>query len=176
MKKKFGLALMIIISAYLISCKKEQAINPQSVEAAKVAENSSSLAKRDMNVPFKGNFTVTFQILQGPPVINQIISGTGNCTHLGNCTFVSNVTINVTTPPPFHVTGTAIFTAANGDHFYTNVNGVSIPIGNDSIRSEITHTITGGTGRFENVSGTLTAIGKNGPKTGKVDFDGQISF
>ncbi len=51
MKKIFGLALILLISANLVSCKKEQAINnPQSVEAAKVAENNSNLAKRNMDV------------------------------------------------------------------------------------------------------------------------------
>jgi hypothetical protein len=177
MKKNFLFAVILIISANLLSCKKEAAVNnPEVTGASTIAQKNAAVSKRNMLVPFKGNIMVTFQLLQGPPVINQIISGNGTATHLGNWTFSANVMINVTTPPPFRVTGTAMFTAANGDHFYSNVSGVSIPIGNDSIRSEITHTITGGTGRFQNASGTLTAIGQNGPKSGKVDFDGEISF
>ncbi len=178
MKKKFVLAFILLISANLISCKKEQVINnPQSVEAAKVAENNSGLAKRKMEVPFKGNLKVTIQVLQGPPVINQIISGTGNATHLGNLAFRADVWVNVTTGEPFQVIGTATFTAANGDQFFTIVSGVSTPTSKDGIIAKITHTITGGTGRFQNASGTLYAVstaGTNG--TADVNINGQISF
>ena len=177
MKKNFLFGVILIISASLLSCKKETAVNnPEVTAASAVAQKHATVSERNMNVPFKGNFTASFQVLQGPPVINQIISGNGTATHLGNFSFASNVWVNATTPQPFQVNGTAIFTAANGDQFFTIVSGVSTPAGPDGIIATITHTITGGTGRFQNASGTLLAISTVGATATDVNINGQISF
>ena len=54
-------------------------------------------------------------------------------------------------------TGTAIWTADNGDVMYTTLTGSGGPDGNSSlIRITEIHTITGGTGRFAGAYGTFT--------------------
>jgi hypothetical protein len=79
------------------------------------------------------------------------LDGTGNATHLGRFTLGADFTVTLATS---NATGTAIWTAANGDQIFTNVVGhgdVVFPI----VTITETHTITSGTGRFGDASGTI---------------------
>jgi hypothetical protein len=157
MKKNIFFALILVLSATLLSCKKEQAVNSQQpLITSNLQSTKTALRENAVTRPFKGSFTIAGQVLQPPPNLHQILSGEGNATHLGNMSFSSDVYVAVTGAPPFQVNGTAVFTAANGDQFFTSVSGLSTPA--DEVVARITHTITGGTGRFENASGTLNAI------------------
>lgn len=139
-------------------------------------KNSSTIRTNIKAVPFKGSYNTTFERLQGPPIISQIIHGLGDATHIGESSFTATVTVNVSTPPPFAVNGTTTFTAANGDEFYTVVTGTNTPTGPGSTRAVLVHTIVGGTGRFVNASGTFTGIAINTPTSSTVTFDGNISY
>jgi hypothetical protein len=104
-------------------------------------------------VPFTGTLdgTVTTTPLQ-PPLANVLIAATGNATHLGRFTVEIPHLVNFETATG---EGTYTFTAANGDlltaHF-TGTADTSTPI-----FAIVEHaTITGGTGRFEDATGSFT--------------------
>ena len=128
--------------------------------------------------PFKGSYTTNAQILSGPPMLQQRITGVGHSSHLGKSEFVANTTLNLTTPPPFSLGGTAVFTAANGDQIFTSFSGTATPNMQGQNEVEMTHTITGGTGRFENASGTFTGytVAVPGHSTGFITNEGTISY
>lgn len=129
-------------------------------------------------MPIKGAYHTSSQILSGPPMLSTQITGIGQSSHLGRGSFVAYSTVNFTTPPPFSLGGTAVFTAANGDEFYTTFTGTATPTGTGSNEIEMHHTITGGTGRFENASGTIDGytIATPGHANGYVTYEGSISY
>ena len=130
------------------------------------------------SVPFKGFYTTTSELLKPPPILQQRVTGTGEATYLGESNFVAVVTVNLTTPPPFALSGTAVFTAANGDQFYTQFSGANTPNGDGTATGVLHHTIVGGTGRFENATGSITAVVHVDPTspTNTVDYSGEINF
>jgi hypothetical protein len=82
--------------------------------------------------------------------------GAGQISHLGKTTFTNDFTsFTLTGPDTFSFTLTAIIVAANGDEIYTTATGTGTLT---ATGSEITlvSTITGGSGRFADASGTLT--------------------
>lgn len=172
MKKQFLLAV-VMSGIFFSSCQKE--INSPNNDIA-LSVNSSG--RHNEGVPFKGEYETTSQLLQPPPILRQRITGIGEATHLGESTQVAFVTVNLTTPPPFHLSGTATFTAANGDEFYTEFTGTNTPNGDGTATGIINHTITGGTGRFENATGNFTGTVLVNPanSTNHVTYLGSISY
>ena len=165
---------VVIISCLLLSCQKdtmenETTNNENLVLAAKV--------KKEKDRPFKGSYTTSSEILQPPPFFKTRITGTGHATHLGNSTFVALSTIDFTTQPPFQLSGTATFTAANGDEFYTTFTGTSTPNGEGTFTIVNAHTITGGTGRFQNATGSFSGytVAFPGHTEASIDYEGTIS-
>lgn len=128
--------------------------------------------------PLKGAYHTNSQILSGPPMLATRITGIGQSSHLGKGTFVANSILNLTTAPPFSLGGTAVFTAANGDEFYTSFTGTAIPNGTGANQIEMHHTITGGTGRFENASGSFSGytVAVPGHSNGYITYEGNISY
>lgn len=162
---------MIACITMLFSCKKETIKDETPIFAKKSSSHS------DENfVPFKGYYITRAEFLQGPA--KQKITGTGEASHLGASTFVANATVNFGTPPPFAIEGTAVFTAANGDQFFTRFTGWNTPLGNGMSRGDIFHTLTGGTGRFDDATGTLTAVAlvNQASPTNQVWYEGSINY
>lgn len=80
------------------------------------------------------------------------LEGAGEATHLGRFTLTSEFTV---TPPPLSTaSGTATWTAANGDQLFTTTSGQAVITFPAATIAE-THTITAGTGRFANASGNI---------------------
>jgi len=82
--------------------------------------------------------------------------GVGQLSHLGRTSFTNDFTsFTLTGPDTFSFTLTAIIVAANGDEIYTTASGTGTvtPTGSEST---LVSTITGGTGRFADASGTIT--------------------
>lgn len=161
---------LLTIASFFSSCQKEKLEN---------SKNSPEEFASKMNatkVPFKAIYITTAEFLQGPAV--QRISGTGEATHLGQSIFVAIATVNFRTPPPFAIAGTATFTAANGDQFFTRFTGISTPTGIGTSRGIINHTIIGGNGRFENATGSLSGIAlvNAASPTNTVSYEGTISY
>src|SRR5688500_1176914 len=172
MKQKLLLLLVPVSIVLLQSCKKEMSQAPESVSPAR------AMAKMNKAVPIKGSFTTFAEILQGPPMLRQRVTGLGTSSHLGKATFVALPTLNLTTPPPFNLSGTAVFTASNGDEFYTSFTGTATPNGQGANIVVMTHSITGGTGRFTNASGTIigNTVGVPGHTEGFITYEGTINY
>lgn len=107
-------------------------------------------------VPFKGTFqgsdtatSVTETTSTG------ITSVTGIATLLGHFSMTQDVVVNLEN---FTDAGEANWVAANGDVVHTTFEGFAIPDGVAGLTVTETHTITGGTGRFEGAQGTFTVV------------------
>ena len=84
------------------------------------------------------------------------VVGSGQLSHMGRFTFTNDITsFTLTGPDTFSLTLTAIIVAANGDEIYTTATGTGTltPTGSETT---LVSTITGGTGRFAEASGTIT--------------------
>ena len=174
MKRQF-LLLSIAVSFVVMSCQKAVISN-----AEEIASKANVSAKNtENNVPFTGDYVTTAQFPEGTP-LHQIITGRGRATHMGESIFVADAKLTPVGPPPTPVpfTGTATFTAANGDQFFTQFTGLSTPTGPTTSRGDINHTIIGGTGRFSNATGTLTglALVTVGNPTNTVSYEGWINY
>jgi len=101
------------------------------------------------------------------------LDATGNATHLGRFTVTADWTL-----APTGNFGTSTWTAANGDELSTSFarRGVVEP---PTITFTETHTVTSGTGRFANASGTFTIVQTRGlsmPYNNSATFDGTINL
>ena len=108
--------------------------------------------------PVKGTLagTTTANLATG----TSLSQATGRISHLGRSTSVAEATFSVVGTLST-VSGTATVTAANGDQLFATFTGsgaVSSPIPAVGETGDLTLvvTITGGTGRFSDASGTLT--------------------
>jgi hypothetical protein len=83
------------------------------------------------------------------------VEGSGQLSHIGSFTFTNDITSFTLTGDTFSFTLTAVIVAANGDEIYTTAtgNGTLTATGSEAT---LVSTITGGTGRFADASGTLT--------------------
>jgi len=108
--------------------------------------------------PFKGTIQTleTVESVVFPIEFNTSI-GTGNATHLGRFAWRLDVQINITDPLATTATGTGVLTAADGDSLFTEftASAINTETPNVIFITEI-HTITGGTGRFADATGTFT--------------------
>jgi hypothetical protein len=123
-------------------------------------------------LPFKGTYEGldTVDPVSGHHHLEDV---TGNATHLGQFTVTAEWTLG-----PTGGSGTSTWTAANGDEFSTRFtrNGVFVP---PTATFTETHTITGGTGRFANASGTFTVVQTRGlsmPYNNSATIDGTINL
>jgi hypothetical protein len=101
--------------------------------------------------------------------------GSGYATHLGKYTEVGSASFSPTADPTvLRIDAWAVFTAANGDQLYETITGRL-----DLLTGEITATVTyvGGTGRFEDASGSSTLSGQIMPDgTIAVAVEGTIDY
>jgi hypothetical protein len=108
--------------------------------------------------PLKGSFsqTTTGDLATG----TAISEGTGIFSHLGKST-IRNVGSVTLTGSTVNITGTSTTTAANGDQLFATYTGSGqvsspVPTVGDINQFAFVATITGGTGRFSDASGTFT--------------------
>jgi hypothetical protein len=106
-------------------------------------------------VPFKGTLEGTYTRTGTFPFFHIEPTGTGQATQLGQFSFAIPHDVNVSLPVPGG-TGTFVFTAANGDtvhgSFITHATPTEVP---GVIHAVEQMTIEGGTGRFENATGSF---------------------
>lgn len=177
MKKQIVILFTLFISFSLISCQKQDlAPSNESQLTAALTKSVSNVAQ--VGLPFKGSYTTSFEIIAPPPNQVQRVRGIGSASHLGSSTFEAISNVTVTLPPPFMVSGTRVITAANGDLLYTTFLGTSTPPVNGMNGADLQETITGGTGRFANATGSFTSMARNNfiTSTFTVDFDGTINY
>jgi len=99
-------------------------------------------------LPFKGDLQAT-EAVSGPL---HHLTGTGNGTHFGRFTYDADLTVD---PITHNGVGTVVWTAANGDQIFANTAGHVVSVAFPIVRFEETQSITGGTGRFADASGTI---------------------
>jgi hypothetical protein len=104
--------------------------------------------------PFKGTVSAVETGTTVFPIRSVTREGGGTATYLGKYTEHITAQINVVTR---HATGAATFTAANGDTLTATVDGQATPTTTPGVLSIVeVYTITGGTGRFADATGTFT--------------------
>ena len=128
---------------------------------------------------FGGSYTTSNEQLAGPPVVQIRITGLGDMENLGPGKFVAYSTQNLTPPPPFTMSGIA--TSSFDDHddvFYTSFNGTIRPNGDGTNTIVVNHVIRGGTGRFENATGSYTGTSKVdlAQPTNTLNVEGRIKY
>jgi hypothetical protein len=101
-------------------------------------------------VPFKGSLDGLVTRSDPPPPILVNVAAAGTATQLG---LFSLDIPHVVTPP--NASGFYHFVAANGDTLTAEFNGVSRPVAPGILYIVETATITGGTGRFADASGSF---------------------
>ena len=105
-------------------------------------------------LPFKGNLQSVETYVVTPPIMSVTANGSGNATHLGQYAISYEVEVNLET---LAGVGAAQIVAANGDILYANMSGQATPAGTTDVFNVVEEfTITGGTGRFANASGSFT--------------------
>ena len=127
--------------------------------------------KGSSELPFKGTYEGLETVETVPS--HHHLDATGNGTHLGRFTVTADWTLAATGN-----FGTSTWTAADGDEFSTSFarRGVVAP---PTITFTETHTITSGTGRFANASGTFTVVQTRGlsmPYNNSATLDGTINL
>jgi hypothetical protein len=103
--------------------------------------------------PFKGtvNAVETGQVVFPTRFLDR--EGTGNATYLGK--FTERVVMQIDIPTLSSI-GAATFTAANGDTLSASVVGQATRTGPTALSIVEDYTITGGTGRFADATGSFT--------------------
>jgi hypothetical protein len=103
--------------------------------------------------PFKGtvNAVETGQVVFPTRFLDR--EGTGNATYLGKYTEHVVMQINI---PTLSSMGAATFTAANGDTLSASVVGQATRTAPTALSIVEDYTITGGTGRFADATGSFT--------------------
>jgi hypothetical protein len=103
--------------------------------------------------PFKGRVSAVETGTIVFPIRSLERTGTGTATYLGSYTEHILMQINVVT---MSSTGTATFTAANGDTLSASVVGQATRTGPTTLSIVEVYTLTGGTGRFADATGSFT--------------------
>ena len=102
--------------------------------------------------PFKGTVNADETVVPSPPTASLTRDGTGTDTYLGRYTEHIVMTINL---PTLSSTGTATFTAANGNTLTATVIGQATRTGPTSLSIVEVYTVIGGTGRFADATGNF---------------------
>ena len=103
-----------------------------------------------------------------------ITDGTGTATHLGRFDLHRTATLKPTMEGELEVDGQATLTAANGDRLESSIKGTLNP---QTGKAVLIYEWKGGTGRFQNASGTTVWLVQVNPdQTYDVVADGIINY
>src|SRR6478735_9323640 len=121
-----------------------------------VAASTAALAgggAADKQTPIKGSIQgVEIADVQFPKIF-VAGSGSGRANHLGRFTMTYELEVDLLEG---ETSGSSVFTAANGDSLTTDITGRGTPTENPDVHSIVeVHTITGGTGRFADATGSF---------------------
>jgi hypothetical protein len=123
------------------------------VAAFAVSLASGAVSAMAAETPFKGTVSAVETGTTVPPTRFLDREGTGTATYLGRYTEHIVMTINL---PTLSATGAATFTAANGDTLLATVVGQATRTSPTTLSIVEVYTITGGTGRFADATGSFT--------------------
>ena len=143
--------------------------NRRKIAAALLALFVFGIALAGVSTPFKGWGSAVVVAVNPQPTYTELtLVGSGQSTHLGRFSRSEVVQINGTGG----LSGTIVFTAANGDTITVSVAGQFI----SATEAVGTYTVTAGTGRFAGASGgaTFTVVSLDFIHA-DFTFDGDIS-
>jgi hypothetical protein len=124
-----------------------------SIASPEANAAGAAVLSNDQDVPFKGRLEGTATVTPGtPPFLSVSLVGTGNATHLGRFTVEIPHVVNTTNRTSV---GTYEFTAANGDTLTAGFTGQATLTSPGVLSVVETATITGGTGRFADATGSF---------------------
>jgi hypothetical protein len=137
---------------------------------------AGDVAKAHGQLPFHGSLEGTDTDTVSFPFLSVHLTGTGNATHLGRYTATLDFRVDLRTPASPAV-GSFTLTAANGDSISGDLVGRASIVSGVATVVE-TATITGGTGRFAEATGSFTiartVVQATGVSSGS--FDGTIGL
>jgi hypothetical protein len=185
------LLLFIPLVASFVGCAGQTPQAPtaptavlSSVSAASAGGLSSGTAAAKLtkpDVPFRGEVTGELTLTQGSamckPAYLGVSDATGQALHMGRITYHTEQCLKAGV-----IDGKVlVLTAANGDELRGTFGGTSTPSGNQfQVMANVT--FTGGTGRFENATGTaamtavLTPTATPGLYSGRWKWTGRIRY
>lgn len=118
------------------------------------ATSSGPLLRTTPDLPFKGTLEGGYALEFAGPTLLVTGEGTGNATQLGRFTFEYDEVVDLATGEG---SGTYELTAANGDTLRADWTGHGVPTEDPTVLLIIENaTVSGGTGRFANASGSFT--------------------
>jgi len=146
----------ITLSFGLVACSSDAPTAASSVSVASV--QGVELQRTDVERPFKGSCSVTFNppSFPPPPIHHQTDVGTCQLTELGHTQFYGEQDINFAAGTQ---SGWRRLTAANGDELYVTHTGTSALTAPGLVSFTAHMTIVGGTGRFVGATGAAQGIG-----------------
>ena len=107
-------------------------------------------------------------------ILALVTDGTGTATHLGRIDVHRTATLKPTMEGELEVDGQATLTAANGDRLESSIKGTLNP---QTGKAVLIYEWKGGTGRFQNASGTTVWLVQVNPdQTYDVVADGIINY
>ena len=123
-----------------------------AVVATAVSLASIAVSAGAAETPFKGTVDGDEIVVITPPTASVTRDGTGTATYLGK--FTEHITLQVSLATG-DATGTATFTAASGDTLTASVDGHATQTSPTTLSIVENYTITSGTGRFADTTGTF---------------------
>ena len=135
--------------------------------------SATTEAKGGSELPFKGTYE-GLETVDATAPSHHGLDATGNATHLGLFTVRASWTVTMAGA----IETSSTWTAANGDKFSTSFTRQGRFVPPTATFTE-THTITGGTGRFANASGTFTVVQTRGlsmPYNNSATLDGTMNL
>jgi hypothetical protein len=150
---------------------------------AVVAAGPAAAKRGGTDRPLKGSGSATALVDIATGVSSN--QGTARLSHLGKTTFSLQFSVTAIGPTTNRVEGTGTFVAANGDALFVTFTGTSELTPSGASEETLVFTITGGTGRFADASGTFTVQNRSQPVsiTGTVltlqqtfTLEGRISY
>ena len=132
-------------------------------------------AKGGSELPFRGSLEAVETHTGSPPVLHSVLTGTGQATHFGR--FKTTFEFDIQLGMPSTTIGTFTLIAANGDSISGTLTGEGTPL-NGIVTIVETATITGGTGRFADATGSfrIDRLANQTTLTSSGSFDGTISL
>lgn len=180
-------AVLTLAAAAVFACDSEplnpvsQTVSSEQASPAQIPSGVVAQSAGGTELPLRGSYTFNTNGVFAPPSTLTISGiGVGEATHLGRFSATSVDVVNTTNETS---TGTYTLTAANGDQLFATTAG-----GQDQfIPPNISHvalvaTITGGTGRFADATGTFiirteSAIDfATATSSGSGSFEGRINL
>lgn len=130
-------------------------------------------AAGDAVVPFKASYVTYPEAEVEWPYLKVAIPAAGHATHLGKSTWYADMWVLLTEEPNPQWSDNMTFTAANGDKLFGSYEGYGTPIPDPEFWGRFE--ISGGTGRFEGVTGSGAYWGQVSGETGMLHFVGTLT-